>query len=89
MKSPEDDCDINLFAEEVNAHFIFFFKELCIGEWWVSLMHNHEDSDLIPGHSGGGFSFRLVSLLPVGVLNLASLFPDLNLLFMVVLVEYL
>ena len=32
MKSPEDDCDKNLFAEEVNAHF-FFFKELCIGEW--------------------------------------------------------
>lgn len=52
-------------------------------------MRNHEDSDLIKGHSGGGFSFRLVSLLPVGVLNLASLFPDLNLLFMVVLVEYL
>lgn len=44
---------------------------------------------VISGQSGGGFSFRLVSLLPVGVLNLASLFPDLNLLFMVVLVEYL
>ena len=31
MKSPEDDCDKNLFAEEVNAHF-FFQRAL---HWWV------------------------------------------------------
>ena len=30
MKSPEDDCDKNLFAEEVNAHFIFFSKSFAL-----------------------------------------------------------
>ena len=29
MKSPEDDCDKNLFAEEVNAH-CFFSKSFAL-----------------------------------------------------------